>query len=82
MPKGSQVRPDRFDGGKMPEGWPFAVPFVPVRGERVAGWLGEDGTLNLLWTEGTGPATQEAGLPWQVLKEGSELPTARAPGIR
>lgn len=79
MPKGSQVRPDRFDGGRMPDGWPFAVPFEPVRGERAAGWfLGEDGTLNLLSTEGTGPATQEAGLRWQVLEEGSELPTARA----
>lgn len=79
MPKDSQIWPDRVDGGKMPSGWPFVVPFEPVRGERAAGWfLGEDGTLNLLWTEGSKAGTTGAGLRWQVLVEGSELPVARA----
>jgi hypothetical protein len=79
MPKGSQARPTGFDDGEKPGGWPFAVSFESVSSERAAGWfLGEDGTLNLLWTEGTGPATRKAELRWQVLEEGSELPAAGA----
>jgi hypothetical protein len=79
MPKGSQVRPVDFSGGKRLGGWHFEVPVEPESRERVAGgFLGEDGTLNLLWTQGTEPGTREAGLRWQVLEEGSDLPAAGA----